>query len=98
MTDFDDDAHDVRPARCDVCAVLLVPANEGRGLCGECQQGFTEACPNCGDGSGWTLWDTCTPDGRAIQVWVACADCNDDAAKPKPTSTSPWPSLRNPNR
>ncbi len=42
-------------------------------------------CSNCGDGSGWHLWlakqyKTDLP----VWVWVACADCNDDAKKPKP--------------
>lgn len=36
-------------------------------------------CPNCGDGSGWH--HVCL---GAQWVWVACADCNNDATKPHP--------------
>ena len=39
--------------------------------------GRPAVCPNCGDGSGWVWWDT-------AGTWAACADCNDDEAKPRP--------------
>ncbi len=35
------------------------------------------ACPDC-EGPGWSWW----PTGG---VWVACATCNDDGARPEPT-------------
>lgn len=42
-------------------------------------------CGNCGDGSGWHAWYPVHVDtGQRKLVWVACADCNDDAQKPKP--------------
>lgn len=42
-------------------------------------------CGNCGDGSGWSVWRPLSVDRKRREfVWVACADCNDDAAKPKP--------------
>lgn len=57
-------------------------------------------CDSC-DGSGWTLWYTeliapgTTFDlayrlayPRPACMFVACADCNDDAKKPYP---APWP-------
>lgn len=37
-------------------------------------------CENCGDGSGW-IWDD-------VYKWVACADCNDDCKKPKPSHST----------
>lgn len=43
------------------------------------------ACINCGDGCGWVAWypyDLVEQKRRL--VWAACADCNDDEAKPKP--------------
>lgn len=44
-------------------------------------------CGNCGDGSGWLAWYPrhLLEPGQPVRLeWVACADCNDDAAKPKP--------------
>jgi hypothetical protein len=42
-------------------------------------------CGNCGDGCGWSIWFTREmPSGKPVYVWAACADCNDDALKPKP--------------
>jgi hypothetical protein len=42
-------------------------------------------CPVCPDGTGWTLWHTKDfKTGVPMSVWVACADCNDDARRPKP--------------
>ena len=50
------------------------------------------ACGNCGDGSGWSIWYTHIYDENRelwpVAVFVACADCNDDEAKPFP---APWP-------
>jgi len=43
-------------------------------------------CDNCGDGSGWNTWYTRRlPTKFKDIVWVACADCNDDDQKRKPT-------------
>lgn len=42
------------------------------------------SCGNCGDGRGWHVWRPTLPNGQRGFVWVACADCNDDGAKPKP--------------
>ncbi len=42
-------------------------------------------CGNCGDGLGWHAWyPIAMATGQRELVWVACADCNDDASKPKP--------------
>jgi len=50
------------------------------------------ACGNC-DGSGWMIWYTHILDMKRsgafpVAMFVACADCNDDATKPYP---APWP-------
>jgi hypothetical protein len=45
-------------------------------------------CPNCGDGSGWSWWDTVNLQTGQWGVWVACADCNDDEQKPPPPTGS----------
>ena len=45
------------------------------------------SCGNCGDGSGWIAWrpkHLLEPGQPRHLEWVACADCNDDAGKPKP--------------
>ena len=35
--------------------------------------------------SGWSVWRPVNAQtGKREFVWVACADCNDDALKPKP--------------
>lgn len=52
-----------------------------------------EPCGNCGDDSGWTVWQTAIldngqPPGHPVSMFVACADCNDDGLKPYP---APWP-------
>ena len=38
---------------------------------------MSNTCDNCGDGSGW-IYDL-------VYGYVCCADCNDDAQKPKPS-------------
>jgi len=50
-------------------------------------------CDNCGDGSGWTVWQTTLNyrpplSGAPVSMFVACADCNDDQMIPYP---KPWP-------
>lgn len=49
------------------------------------------ACDMC-DGSGWLIWRTATIgedyEAHPVALFVACADCNDDAIKPYP---APWP-------
>lgn len=44
-------------------------------------RGDVEVCGNCGDGKGWHIW---RPRSHPEGVWFACADCNDNAEKPKP--------------
>lgn len=51
------------------------------------------ACENCGDGSGWSIWYGRIPGDHfgefyPVALFAACADCNDDEAKPFP---APWP-------
>lgn len=36
-------------------------------------------CANCGDASGWARVRI-----NGLDEWAACADCNDEGAKPKP--------------
>jgi hypothetical protein len=49
-------------------------------------------CENC-DGSGWLIFNTrvfgsSTDELCPVALFITCADCNDDIAKPYP---APWP-------
>lgn len=42
-------------------------------------------CPNCGDGSGWRIWQSReSSTGKLQYIWTPCQDCNPYECKPKP--------------